>query len=244
VHDHVLVPLADRLPVSTSNFGFDFKVKRFLRGAKAPVELRHPTWLGSFTPEEQEALLLKDFADPFDDWRQASEHAPSSDPIERLIYLYAKTYLHDDILVKVDRASMACSLEVRAPFLDVELVEFLARVPSRLKLRRFQTKRLLKLAMRDILPRGIATRPKKGFGVPIAAWFKGPLREALLDELAPDRLRRQGIFDAPIVQRLITEHMAGRRDHRKSLWTLYVFQLWHRRWVEGSTRSSAAVARA
>jgi asparagine synthase (glutamine-hydrolysing) len=244
VHDHVLVPLADRLPVSTANFGFDFKVKRFLRGAKAPVELRHPIWLGSFTPEEQEALLLKDFADPFDDWRQASDHAPSSDPIERLIYLYAKTYLQDDILVKVDRASMACSLEVRAPFLDVELVEFLARVPSRLKLRRFQTKRLLKLAMRDILPPGIATRPKKGFGIPIAAWFKGPLREALLDELAPDRLRRQGIFDAPIVQRLISEHMAGRRDHRKSLWTLYVFQLWHRRWIEGSARSPAAVVRA
>ena len=92
--------------------------------------------------------------------------------LERLIYLYTKTYLQDDILVKVDRASMACSLEVRAPFLDVDLVEFLGRVPPNLKLRRLDTKHLLKRAMSDLLPPGIASRRKKGFGIPIAEWFK------------------------------------------------------------------------
>jgi asparagine synthase (glutamine-hydrolysing) len=232
LHERIVLPLADRLPVSTANFSFDFKLKRFLRGAGSPDDVRHPTWLGSFTPAEQESLLVQSSGDPFETLRERYAEAPTSERLERLIYLYATTYLQDDILVKVDRASMACSLEVRAPFLDVELVEFLGRVPPRLKLHRFDTKHLLKRALADTLPAGIAGRAKKGFGVPIAEWLKGELREALEDELSPERLRRQGLFEPVAVQRLLTEHMTGRRDHRKPLWTLFVFQLWHRRWAE------------
>ncbi|MGH3134770.1 MAG: asparagine synthase (glutamine-hydrolyzing), partial [Gaiellaceae bacterium] len=232
LNERVVIPLANRLPVSTKNFSFDFKLKRFLRGARSPASERHPTWLGSFTAAEQKALLTGAPVDPLDEHRRLFADAPTRNRVERLIYLYAKTYLEDDVLVKVDRASMACSLEVRAPFLDVELVEFLARVPSRLKLRRFGTKVLLKRAMADVLPAGIATRSKKGFGIPVADWLKGTLREALQDELSPARIRDQGIFEPAVVQRLITEHMNGRSDHRKPLWTLFVFQLWHRRWLE------------
>jgi asparagine synthase (glutamine-hydrolysing) len=231
LHEDVLVPLAARLPVSTRNFSLDFKAKRFLRGARLPVELRHPVWLGSFAPDELAALLPRTPPDPYAQQREAYASAPTSDPLERLVYLYAKTYLQDDILVKVDRASMACSLEVRAPFLDTALVEFLGRVPPRLKLRRLETKRLLKTAMGQILPPGIADRPKKGFGIPIAEWFKGELREALLDELSPERLRRQGLLNAPEVERLLSEHLSGSADHRKPLWTLFMFQLWHDRWL-------------
>jgi asparagine synthase (glutamine-hydrolysing) len=238
LHDRVVVPLAERLPVSTANFSLDFKLKRFLRGAGSSAAVRHPIWLGSFTPAEQESLLVRTSGDPFDEPRKAFAEAGERDWIERLVYVYARTYLQDDILVKVDRASMACSLEVRAPFLDVDLVEFLGRVPPRLKLRRFETKYLLKRAMADVLPPGIAGRAKKGFGIPIAEWFKNELRDALQDELSPARIRAQGIFDPAPVQRLISEHMSGRRDHRKQLWTLFVFQLWHRRWVE--TRGSRA----
>jgi asparagine synthase (glutamine-hydrolysing) len=182
--------------------------------------------------------------DAYSAQRAAFAHAPTRNRVERLIYLYAKTYLQDDILVKVDRASMASSLEVRAPFLDVELVEFLGRVPSRLKLRRFDTKHLLKRAMADLLPEGIATRPKKGFGVPVAEWIKGELREAVQDELSPDRLRLQGIFEPSAVERLLSEHLAGRHDHRKPLWTLFVFQLWHRRWAERRTPARLTAASA
>lgn len=232
VHRRLLLPLADKLPTSTDNFSFDFKVKRFLRGAGSSADVRHPLWLGAFTPSEVGDVLVRDTADPLAEQRAFFESAPTKDKIERLVYLYAKTYLQDDILVKVDRASMACSLEVRAPFLDSELVEFLGRVPPRLKLRHFDTKHLLKRAMKGALPEGIADRPKKGFGVPVAEWLKGDLREALRDELSPARLRSQGIFEPVEVQRLVSEHLAGRRDHRKPLWTLFVFQLWHRRWIE------------
>ena len=241
IHERVAIPLADRLPVSTANFSFDFKLKRFLRGAGTPAETRHPTWLGSFTPAEQRGLLVEAPGDPFETQRRAFTRAPTRDRVERLIYLYAKTYLQDDILVKVDRASMACSLEVRAPFLDVELAEFLGRVPSSQKLCRFDTKHLLKRAMADVLPAGIAGRPKKGFGVPVAEWIKGELREVVQDELSADRLRRQGIFHAAPVERLLAEHLSGRRDHRKPLWTLFVFQLWHRRWAERRTPARLTV---
>lgn len=232
LHEHVVANLADRLPVSTANFSTDFKVKRFVRAANEPASTRHPLWLGSFSPREQQDLLLHAAGDPYDEVRRAFDEAPTREPIDRLVYSYARTYLQDDILFKVDRASMATSLEVRAPFLDVELVEFLGRVPPRLKLRRFDTKHLLKRAMRDVLPVGIASRPKKGFGIPVAAWLKAELREHLQEELSGERLRRQGLFDPVTVERLVSEHLSGRRDNRKQLWTLFVFQLWHRRWVE------------
>jgi asparagine synthase (glutamine-hydrolysing) len=244
LHERVVVPLADRLPVSTANFSFDFKLKRFLRGAGSPAVERHPVWLGSFTPDEQRALLVRSATDPLAAHREVFATAPTRDRLERLIYVYAKTYLQDDILVKVDRASMACSLEVRAPFLDVELVDFLSRVPARLKLRRFGTKHLLKQAMADTLPSGIAARTKKGFGVPVAAWLKDEFREPLLDELSPERLRRQGIFEPAAVEGLVAEHMSGRRDHRKPLWTLFIFQLWHRRWAERRVSAGLAASRA
>ena len=240
VHEGVIVPLVDRLPVSTSNFSLDFKLKRFARAASLPAGTRHATWLGSFDQSELAALLTREPGDVLADQRRVYDAAPSADGLERLIYLYSKTYLQDDILVKVDRASMACSLEVRAPFLDVDLVEFLGRVPSRLKLRRFDTKHLLKRSMTGLLPPGIASRKKKGFGIPIAQWFKNELRDELQEELGAERLKAQGIFEPAEVQRLLAEHLTGRRDHRKSLWTLFVFQLWHRRWMEGGHRSSTA----
>jgi asparagine synthase (glutamine-hydrolysing) len=238
LHERLVVPLADRLPTRTSNFSFDFKVKRFLRGARSPADVRHPTWLGAFTPDEQRALLTRAPAASFEEAQRAFADSPTRNDLERLIYVYAKTYLQDDILVKVDRASMACSLEVRAPFLDVELVEFLGTVPPALKLRRFDTKYLLKRAMKDALPPGIATRPKKGFGIPVAEWLKGELCEPVQEELSSAWLQEQGIFEPAEVQRLLSEHLNGRRDNRKPLWTLFMFQLWYRRWMENRSSGS------
>ncbi len=240
LHDRLILPLADRLPVSTDNFSVDFKLKRFLLGATLPTAARHPTWLGAIPGDAQARLLLGSASDPLVSWSSAYASARTSDPLERLIYAYVKTYLQDDILTKVDRASMACSLEVRAPFLDVELADFLGRVPSSAKLRRLDTKHLLKRAMDGVLPEGIARRPKKGFGIPVAKWLKTSLREQLESELSDSRLRAQGLFDSREVQRLVSEHMSGRYDHRKPLWTLFVFQLWHRRWASETVNGAGS----
>ena len=239
VHERIVQPAAQLLPVSTANFSRDFKVKRFLRGAALPADVRHAAWLGPFLPTELSSLLVET-SPGFDAHAYAKRvfwNAPTSRPLERLIYQYAKTYLQDDILVKVDRASMLASLEVRSPFLDHTLVEFLGSVPPRLKMRGLTGKVILKEAMRPTLPRGIVKRPKKGFGIPISAWFKNELRDALRDELSPSRLAGQGMFRPESVQALVQDHLSGRRDNRKELWALFVFQYWHRMNLESPTAS-------
>ncbi len=136
-----------------------------------------------------------------------------------------------DILAKVDRASMACGLEVRAPFLDASLVDELQRLPSSYKYGNRISKRLLKAAVRHRLPSSILGRPKKGFGIPVARWLRGPLGPMMDSFLASERIEKQGLFCAREIDRRIGEHRAGVRDHRKPLWTLLMFQLWHDRWL-------------
>jgi asparagine synthase (glutamine-hydrolysing) len=141
-----------------------------------------------------------------------------------------KLYLQDDILVKVDRASMACSLEVRAPFLDFELVEFVMNLSSSLKLRRFTSKYLLKKVMKDSLPKELINRRKKGFGVPIAKWVKGPLRELFGDLFSYDRIKQEGFLNPDYVTCLLRDHLTNKKDNRKQLWTLLVWELWVNRY--------------
>jgi asparagine synthase (glutamine-hydrolysing) len=155
---------------------------------------------------------------------------PLKDKTTLLQYLDLKLYLQDDILVKVDRASMACSLEVRAPFLDHELVEFVMNLPSSLKLRPFTTKYMLKKATKKFLPKEIIQRGKKGFGVPIAKWVKGPLRELFGDLLAHNRIKKEGFFNPDYVTALFHDHLSNKRDNRKQLWTLLVWELWMNRY--------------
>ncbi len=223
-----------RLPVDHGNLSFDFKLKQFLRGASEPLALAHQRWLGSFGGAEIAGLLTPEFQ--FDveteHLARASRLAEGCDPLTRSLALYQDTYLPDDILTKVDRASMACGLEVRAPFLDAGLVDFIEPLAPRYKYSGGVTKLLLKKAASGRLPSSILGRPKKGFGIPVARWLRGPLAPLLDRLLAPDRLARQGLFRPQEVSRLVSEHRAGVRDHRKPLWTLLMFQLWHEAWLE------------
>jgi asparagine synthase (glutamine-hydrolysing) len=234
VHERVIAPMAARLPVNTSNISFDFKVKQFLRGMTYRPEIRNQVWLGAFTPTEQRELLngAAVATDPYEDIDAAEQNCDSRDLLERMIYLYCKFYLQDDILVKVDRASMACSLEARAPMLDYTFVEFVNTIPVHLKLNGLKTKYILKKAMRDKLPPDIATRGKKGFGIPVAKWFKTDLKELVLDTFAESRIQQQGIFHAPTIARLLDEHFRGVKDNRKPLWTLFMFQMWHENYLK------------
>jgi asparagine synthase (glutamine-hydrolysing) len=224
------------LPVDHRNLSLDFKLKQFLRGAAEPSPLAHQRWLGSFSGAEI-ARLLGDAAArdvEGEHLARAAALAPGADALTRSLALYQDTYLPEDILTKVDRASMARGLEVRAPFLDADLVETVLALPARYKYGRGRTKRLLKRAAAGRLPAAILARPKKGFGIPVARWLRGPLAPLLDEYLGPEPLARQGLLDPAEVSRLVREHRDGARDHRKPLWTLLIFQLWCRSWLEAA----------
>lgn len=212
------------------------KLQRFLRGLSYPHDQWHLAWIGAFLPDRISGLLTSEayeqcrgdlLADP-------TGQLPGRATVDHWVlvaYWYAKGYLTDDILVKVDRASMACSLEVRAPFLDYRVVEFASSLPRPLRLKGFTTKYLLKRLMADRLPAGVAGRRKQGFAVPVGQWLRGELKGLATDLLSPAALRRQGIFQTTTVQRLLADHLDGRADNRKELWTLMCFQLWYRQWM-------------
>ena len=144
---------------------------------------------------------------------------------------YVRGYLQEDILVKGDRASMAASLEVRAPFLDPDLMDFFMTVDPSLKLKGGTRKYLLKRLMRGRIPDEIIDRPKQGFGVPLGAWFRGALRPLAVERLSPDRVRDGGVLDPTAVTRLLDDHLAGRADHGRQLWLLLQLDLWRERWL-------------
>jgi asparagine synthase (glutamine-hydrolysing) len=244
----VVGPLARALPVSTRNFSLDFAAKRFVSGEGLSTPERHAVWMGSFAPEAKRRLLSADLRralsedDDFESVRALWAECDAPDELSKVLHLDLGLYLQDDVLTKVDRASMACSLEVRNPFLDYTVVEFAAALPPSFKVRGLTTKFLLKQVARKRLPAEIVTRPKKGFGVPMAAWLKGPLRELALETLAPERLRRAGLFDPAEVKRLLDEHLAGTADHRKPLYTLLAFELWREAWIEGRPAAAPRAA--
>ena len=233
---------AQALPVRHSNFALPFKVLTFMRGANLPAPFNHALWMSSFAPDEQQTLLTEDawqqggegreaFRAVVEAW-QRSEGAP---PLARATHLDALTYLPNDILTKVDRASMRVALEVRAPFLARDVVEFAFALPDSFRMRGRTGKRLLKDAARSLLPQQIIERPKKGFGIPVAAWLNGPLRELVQDVLSHESLERSHIFNAETVQRMLTAHAQRKADLRKPLWTLFVFELWRRHHLEQRT---------
>ena len=237
---------ADRLPASPRNMSFDFRLKQFLRGAGAPASLRHQAWIGSFLPEELSELLHPDVrrnAAPQVAYRVVLAEAARGEQagvragsVDEALRFYLGRYLADDILVKADRASMAASLELRAPFLDTKVVEFAARLPWKLKLSLTRTKVLLRRAMRGMVPDEILGRPKKGFGIPVAAWIRGPLRPMFEELFSDAELRKSGLFEPRAAQEMLQRHLRGEADLRKPLWTLAMFQLWQRRW--GSAASA------
>lgn len=237
VHERIIAPAAGRLPVSTDNIAFDFKIKQFLKGARFDAAVRNQVWLGSFDAEEQKSLFHPDAAamlngfTPYAEIEDSCRTMAFRDATDRMIYLYLHYYLADDILTKVDRAGMAASLEVRAPFLDTELTEFVNGLDTNLKLKRFTRKYILKNCLKDKLPHHILHRKKKGFGIPLAAWFKKELRPVLHDAFSPQRIKNGGFFRHEAVDRLLDDHFEGRKDNRKQIWTLFMFEMWKDRFA-------------
>jgi asparagine synthase (glutamine-hydrolysing) len=162
-----------------------------------------------------------------------AEQVTSGEPLDALLYIDSKTYLPGDILTKVDRMSMAVSLEARVPLLDHKLIEFVAKIPAGLKLKGLETKYIFKQAVRDLVPPGILDRPKQGFGVPVQEWINKQLRERIRGTLTEPRTRERGFVRQEHVNLLLDEHERGRRDHSTQLWALFMLELWHRAVFEG-----------
>ena len=235
---HGLVePVVRRLPVSRGNLSFDFRAKRFVGGAAYPVEERHERWMGSFAVEDRETLLSRDVQEVVARSGPAvgaDRTVRPRDPLNHVLLMDMRGYLENDILVKLDRASMMASLEGRVPLLNNDFVQYATGLPLDMKLRGLRSKFLFKRALRGILPDAILRRPKKGFGIPVAEWFRGPLREQMLSVLSPERMARKGFFEPSAVAALVRDHLEGRRDNRKQLWTLFAFELWHDGYLERS----------
>jgi asparagine synthase (glutamine-hydrolysing) len=203
---------------------------------------------GLFEADAREALYASDFAaevrdaDPFAGFRLAYASCTSPDPVDRALYVDVKTYLVDDIMTKVDKMSMAVSLESREPLLDHKLLEFAATVPASLKLKNGRSKYLLRRLLERRIPKSIVNRPKQGFEAPTGEWLRGPLAPMVNDLLLDGRLRGRGIFDDREVARLWHEHRHGTDDHRHRLWSLVMLELWFRRFVDETpaARSEAA----
>lgn len=233
LRSRVIEPIVNSLPTRTNNLSFDYKAKRFVRASNNDLVTRHHSWFGSFSVDETQGLLAafvrsetKDI-DIYAGAKRLLKECNALDEIEQMQFLDMNYYLAEDILAKVDRASMAVSLEVRAPFLDQHVAEYAASLPSEYKLRGRTTKFILKNAVKDLLPDRIINRPKKGFGIPIADWLKGSLKPLMRDMLSEERILKQGLFSSRYVENLMREHENGTKNHYKQLWTLLVFQLWY-----------------
>lgn len=223
---------ADRLPEATSYRGPAQRIRRFVGGAALAPGAAYFSFVRLFD-DAQIAALLGGAPDP-DPTTHFLARVPGDarDLTARLLDANLITYLPDDLLIKADRASMAASLEARAPFLDHRLVELAAAIPSNLKLRGATTKAILKEAARGLLPDAIIDRPKHGFGVPVGRWFRGELapyaREILLDPAAQGR----GLFRPGAVEALLDEHMRGARNHGQRIWLLLTLEWWHRLFLD------------
>ena len=153
-------------------------------------------------------------------------------PINRCLYVDLKSYLTDNCLVKVDRMSMAVSLEARVPFLDKDLVELAFRIPEHLKVEKGKTKLLLKSIAARRLPKECVYRPKEGFSIPIKNWLNDKLKPLVEDLLNTNQIRRDGLFQASTIDRLKKEHQRGEANHSHIIWSLMVFQAWRKHWLE------------
>lgn len=237
LHRRLVRPLARLVPRSEGNMSLDFKVERFLRGFDVPAEIQLPTWLGSFSlpqlrrllPDLRGRLTIEEqFADVLD------RSLRISDSGNQALAFFQRSYLPNDILRKMDRASMMHSLEVRCPMLDTELAEWANALPFDVKYHRGTTKWILKRALLagqgggPILPAEIVHRKKKGFGIPIARWLRTQLAGQVREHVVDSWPRSLDFFDAVERRRLVDEHFSGQSNNAKEVWSLLVLALWER----------------
>lgn len=242
LRQNVMKSLSEHLPHGARGRNYLYNV------ALDPID-RYIDNISVFTKLNRGSLYSEDFLESLAGqqsavamYRELASQVTTGDPLERLLYLDSKTYLPGDILTKVDRMSMAVSLEARVPLLDHELIEFVARMPASLKMRGDESKYIFKRAVADLVPKEILTRSKQGFGVPIGEWINDQLRERTHDTLRDRVTRQRGYFRPEYIDVLLAEHERGRRDHSAALWTVLMFELWCRAFIDNAGPSVARCA--
>ncbi len=240
IYNHIPRPVRNAMvntalkfaPVSMGNVGLDYLLSRFAAAADQDLVERHHTWFGSYSPAMQQAVLAPRVLealvgdDPFGSARAQLEGRDLPDSLSKLLYMDFTMYLQDDLLTKVDRATMLASLEARAPFLDHDLSEFAAGLPSSLKLRGKSTKDILKKTLRRRLPIDVIKRRKRGFNIPFSKWLLHGLGDELKQRFSREKVEARGVFSAEGVAGLLEEHLSQQTDHRKPLFTLLAFDMW------------------
>jgi asparagine synthase (glutamine-hydrolysing) len=212
--------------------------KRFLQAANLPKTERYFRWMSTFNREAKTRLYTREFTE------QVSARNPSvflekwlakangSGVLDATLLTDIQTYLPNDLLVKVDIASMANSLEARSPFLDHNVIEFAASLPESLKMQRFQTKSLLKKVAARLVPPEVVYRRKMGFGVPIGKWFRNEMRDFVSEILLSEKSLRRGIIKPKILEKYVDEHIKAERDHTFQIWTLLMLELWFQKFID------------
>ena len=228
----------DKLPVSVEQKTWRRRARRLFEALNMPPRERYVRWCAIFDDGRKSALYtpeLRAQLDAIPSWKVFDaeyDKVPDLDFLGRTTFVDFMRYMPDDLLCKVDIASMAHGLECRAPLLDQKVIEFVGTVPTDLKMRRFRGKYLLRRAFGDMLPKEILRRPKMGFGVPIASWFRNELKDYLRDALLDSTALGRGYFRPEAVRELVEDHVAGRWDHGYRLWSLLMFELWHREYLD------------
>jgi len=220
------------LPSRAGKVGWDEKLRRFSASLGVDSERVHGHWRLIQDAEARRELLAPIWdspearADAGDIFRRAFSDAPTSDALAKLLWVDAKVYLPSDMLIKADRMGMAHGLEIRTPFLDYQLVEWLGRVPSKFKLRHGRGKWLLRRYLRGKVPPGFENGPKRGFNMPVSSWLRHEMKDLLEDRLNPLSLQAMPYLNAMAVRKQVREHLSGRKDHGHALWGLLSLKLW------------------
>jgi asparagine synthase (glutamine-hydrolysing) len=219
------------LPVSDDKISLEYKLKRFLEGSLLSPDEAHIYWNGAFSRAQQEDLLLKTNHARVQDLFDGDLPAPGRNgSLNRFLGFDQKYYLTDDLLQKVDRMSMAHSIEVRPPYLDHRIIEFASTLPNRFKVNGRTLKFILKSLMKSKLPASVIRRPKTGLDIPTHDWLRGPLRPFLEDTLSADAIKRSALFQPKVIEALKQDHMARRANFGYHLWGLMILFLWMKHW--------------
>jgi asparagine synthase (glutamine-hydrolysing) len=238
LRENLINKVIDFLPDSINPKNRMRRIKRFINGASKPINQRYLRWIGIFNDVAKDDLYSETFwdnvnqSDPVRFLDPYLNNSNGMDLLDRLLLTDTMTYLPGDLLVKVDIASMANSLEARSPFLDHKLMEFAASIPSAYKIKKFVKKNILKKVASKLIPPENIHRRKMGFGVPVGRWFREDLKSLLRDTLLSAASQNRGYFKPEIVKRLVEDHIRGACDYSFQLWALLMLELWHLKFID------------